>query len=110
MFPKNFESFIKETNDALMVKHPNKDQTLHALGRVAKLAEEFGELSGEVLSSLELQRKSKLSKAKRIHLENEWCDTFFSLILLAITLDIPISKSIEKRMFTISQRIKKRSL
>jgi len=110
MFPIDFEKFIKDTNNALMVKHPHKDYKLHTLGRVAKLAEEFGELASEVLSSLELQRKSKLSKSKRVHLENEWCDTFFSLILLAITLEIPISEAMEKRMSTISQRIKKRSL
>lgn len=93
-----------------MAKHPYKDHKIHALGRTAKLTEELGELAGEVLSSLELQRKSKLSKAKRIHLENEWCDTFFSLILLAITLEIPISEALKKRMTTITGRIKKHSL
>ena len=110
MFPKEFENFIVDTHKALMAKHPYKDHKVHALGRTTKLAEEFGELAGEVLSSLELQRKSKLSKAKRIHLENEWCDTFFSLILLAITLEIPINEALKKRMSTISQRISKRSL
>ncbi len=110
MFPDDFEKFINETHDALMVKHPHKDVRLHALGRTVKLAEEMGELASEVLSSLELQRKSKLSKAKRVHLENEWADTFFSLVLLAITLDIPTRTAIERRISKISSRIKGKKL
>ena len=110
MFPQDFEKFITATDEALMVKHPHKDPKLHALSRVAKLAEEFGELSSEVLSSLEMQRKSKLSRTKRENLEKEWSDTFFSLILLAMTLDIPIKDAVQKRMSTITQRIKKSAL
>lgn len=110
MFPEDFEKFITETHKALLVKTPHKDIRLHILGRSVKLAEEFGELSSEVLSSINLQRKSKLSKSKRVHLENEWCDTFFSLVLLAITLEIPIDKALKKRMNTISQRINKKRL
>lgn len=110
MFPDDFETFIKQTHRALMVKYPHKDVRLHALGRTVKLAEEVGELASEVLSSLELQRKSKLTKAKRMHLENEWADTFFSLVLLAITLNVPTRSALERRIGKISSRIISKNL
>lgn len=104
MIPHDFESFITSTKTKLENAYPNLSKVDRILGQAVKHSEEYGELCSEILSTLQLQRLSKLSHAKRSHLEKEWVDAFFTLIALGMELEIPIQKAIESRMKTIAKR------
>lgn len=63
-----------------------------------KVVEELGELSDEILTSMNLQRNSKIAKFSRENLEDEFADVLGSLILLSVELDIDIEKVIQKKI------------
>lgn len=81
---------------------PMADHNAAVFARTMKIVEELGELSDEILSSMNLQRDSKLEKHTRENLEDEFADVFGSLILLAIELDIDIS-AVMKRKITYTK-------
>jgi len=63
-----------------------------------KIVEELGELADEILTSMNLQRKSKIAKFSRENVEDEFADVMGSLILLAIELDIDVEKVMQKKI------------
>lgn len=85
----------------------NKEQRIFA--RTMKLVEELGEFADEVLTSMNLQRESKIAEFAHENVEDELADVLASVVLLAtelkINLDEIMKKKIEytRRRFEISQ-------
>ena len=84
---------------------PLKDDNQKIFARTMKIVEELGELSDEILTSMRLQRNSKIANYSRQNLEDEFADVFASLILLGIELDIDIEKVIERKILFTRQRL-----
>lgn len=78
----------------------NKEKRI--LAGLAKVVEELGELSNEVLASMKLQSNKKLKSFKKKNLEKEFSDVFITLMLLGITLDVKIEKALLKRIKSIN--------
>lgn len=83
---------------------PMADHNAAVFARTMKIVEELGELSDEILSSMNLQRDSKLEKHTRENLEDEFADVFGSLILLAIELNIDIPTIMKRKIAYTKQR------
>ncbi|MBD3250295.1 MAG: hypothetical protein GF381_01870 [Candidatus Pacebacteria bacterium] len=71
-----------------------------------KIVEELGELADEILTSMNLQRESKVAQFSRENVEDEFADVLGSLILLAIEMEIDIEKVIRKKIDYTRQRFK----
>lgn len=84
--------------DFLNTRWPLKDQQQQIFARIMKLVEELGELSDEILTSMNLARDSKIAKFSRENMEDEFADVLGSLILLAIELDVDVEKVIRKKI------------
>ena len=83
--------------------HPELDHQTRVLGRIAKIAEEFGELTNEVLTSIGFQKKSKLDSYDQKHLEEEYADTLLALLLLGSYLKLDINQVLSAKL---SQKLK----
>ena len=68
------------------------------LARTVKLSEEVGELSNEILSSLSLQRKSKLDKFDVKNLYEEFADIILATISLANATKVDIDRAVDAKM------------
>lgn len=88
---KKIANFI---NDRWPLK--NKEQRIFA--RTMKVVEELGELSDEILTSMNLQRKSKIAKFSQQNVEDELADVMASIILLANELEIDLEKVMKKKI------------
>jgi NTP pyrophosphatase (non-canonical NTP hydrolase) len=82
----------------------NLAQDKEILANTAKLSEEVGELSNEVLSYLGLQRKSKLAKSKPEDLAEEIADVLITTLVLADGAGIDISQALEQKIAKIKIR------
>ena len=86
-------------------KHwPLKDKNQRIFARTMKVVEELGELSDEILTSMNLQRNSKIAKFSRENLEDEFADVLASLILLSCELDIDVEEVIKKKIQFTKER------
>ncbi len=86
-------------------KHwPLKSADQRVFARTMKIVEELGELSDEILTSMNLQRQSKIAKFSHRNVEDEFADVLASLILLAIELDIDIEEVIERKIDFTKER------
>ncbi len=83
---------------------PLKSHDQRVFARTMKIVEELGELADEILTSMNLQRDSKIAKFSQKNVEDEFADVLASLILLAIELDIDIEQVIEKKIKFTRQR------
>lgn len=83
---------------------PMGDKNAAVFARTMKIVEELGELSDEILSSMNLQRDAKVAKHTRSDLEDEFADVFASLILLALELDIDISTVMQRKIVYTKKR------
>jgi len=83
---------------------PLKDNQQKTFARVMKIVEELGELSDEILTSMNLQRGTKLKKFSQQNVEDEFADVMASLILLGIQLDIDIEKVMERKIKFTQER------
>jgi NTP pyrophosphatase (non-canonical NTP hydrolase) len=68
------------------------------LARTVKLTEEVGELANEILSSLALQRKSKLDRFDIKNLYEEFADIILATIALANTMHVDIDRAVDSKM------------
>jgi NTP pyrophosphatase (non-canonical NTP hydrolase) len=91
---KEYKKVSKFLND----RWPLKDKNQRVFARTMKIVEELGELSDEILTSMNLQRDSKIAKFSRENLEDEFADVLASLILLANELDIDVETVIKKKL------------
>ena len=84
---------------------PIEEKDHRVFARTMKVLEELGELSDEILSSMNLQRASKIEKHTRMHLEDEFADTFGSLVLLARDLEIDLEAVMKRKIEFTEKRL-----
>lgn len=77
---------------------PLKNHEQRTFARTMKIMEELGELSDEILTSMNLQRNTKVAKFSRENVEDEFADVLGSLLLLGIELDIDVEKVMKKKI------------
>ena len=88
----------KEIHTFLNQNWPLKSKMKRTFARTMKIVEELGELADEILTSMSLQRESKVAKFSRQNLEDEYADVLGSLILLGIELDIDVEKVMQRKI------------
>ncbi len=84
---------------------PLKDENQRIFARTMKIVEELGELSDEILTSMNLQRNSKIANFSRKNLEDEFADVFGSLILLGVELNIDIEEVVRRKIIYTRDRL-----
>lgn len=94
----------KKISTTLNTKWPLQNQDHKIFARTMKIVEELGELSDEILTSMNLQRNSKIAAFSRQNVEDEFADVLGSLILLGIELDIDIEEVIARKITFTRQR------
>ena len=100
---QNLSDKLAKINKYFFDLHPELDHQTRVLGRIAKIAEEFGELTNEVLTSIGFQKKSKLDSYDQKHLEEEYADTLLALLLLGSYLKLDINQVLSAKL---SQKLK----
>lgn len=88
----------QEISDFLNERWPLENENQRVFARTMKLLEELGELSDEILTSMNLQRNSKIAAFSRENVEDEFADVLASLILLANELEIDVEKVIKRKI------------
>src|SRR5581483_3946956 len=74
------------------------------LTKAVKLNEEVGELCNDVLSVLQLQRKSKLDKFDKRHIYEEFADVIITAIQLAESAGVDVERAINDKIQKIEKR------
>ena len=64
------------------------------LTKTVKLQEEVGELANDILSTLSLQRKSKLEAFDKKNMYEEFADIILSVIMLANSMNVDIERAV----------------
>ena len=95
---KSLVDQYQEISNFLNKKWPLRDGDHRVFARTMKIVEELGELADEILTSMNLQRNSKIAKFSRENIEDEFADVLGSLILLANELNIDVEKVIQKKI------------
>lgn len=88
----------KEISTTLNERWPLQDGQQRTFARIMKIVEELGELSDEILTSMNLQRNSKIAQFSHQNLEDEFADVLGSLILLAVELDIDVVEVMKRKV------------
>lgn len=94
----------KRISEFLNSQWPLKNEDHRVFARTMKIMEELGELSDEILTSMNLQRNTKIEKFSRENVEDEFADVMGSLILLGIELDIDVEKVMKKKIAFTRER------
>ncbi len=97
-----FLKFIKTIDQKL--KDAGYDKEKRILARAVKLSEELGELSDEVLSFNDDQRKEKLDAHDKNNLPEEFADVIITAFLLAESMNVDVEKGIESKIEKIKGR------
>ncbi len=95
---KDLVAEYQKINLFLNKRWPLKNSDHKIFARTMKIMEELGELSDEILTSMNLQRNTKIAKFSRENVEDEFADVLGSLILLGIELDIDVEKVMKKKI------------
>lgn len=74
------------------------------LTKTVKLNEEVGELCNDILSILQLQRKSKLDKFEKKNMYEEFADVIITTIQLANTAGVDIERALNDKLKKIEER------
>jgi len=88
----------------LNTRWPLKNTDHKVFARTMKIMEELGELSDEILTSMNLQRNTKIEKFSQENVEDEFADVMASLLLLGIELDIDVEKVMKKKIKFTKER------
>ncbi len=83
---------------------PLPDHNQRVFARTMKVMEELGELSDEILTSMNLSRDSKIAEFSRENVEDEFADVLACVISLAIELDIDIEEVIRRKIAFTKER------
>jgi len=94
----------KEISNFLNERWPLKNSEQKVFARTMKIMEELGELSDEILTSMNLQRNTKVAKFSQQNVEDEFADVLGSLILLGIELDIDVEEVIKRKIAFTRER------
>lgn len=98
---KTLQHYIDEyvkIGEFLNKRWPLKSEDQRIFARTMKLVEELGELADEILTSMNLQRKSKIAKFSRENMEDEFADVLASALLLGNELGIDVEKVLERKI------------
>lgn len=95
---KDLVTQYEEISEFLNTRWPLKNQEQKVFARTMKIMEELGELSDEILTSMNLQRNTKIANFSKENVEDEFADVLGSLILLGIELDIDVEKVMKKKI------------
>lgn len=87
-----------EISEFLNDKWPLKSKEQRIFARSMKIMEELGELSDEILTSMNLQRNTKIEKFSRKNVEDEFADVLGSLVLLGIELEIDLDEVMKRKL------------
>jgi len=74
------------------------------LTKTVKLNEEVGELCNDVLSVLQLQRRSKLEKFDKRHIYEEFADVVITVIQLAEAAGVDVERAVGDKIEKIEKR------
>lgn len=85
-------------SDFLNERWPLKNPQQRTFARTMKVVEELGELADEILTSMNLQRNTKIANFSHQNIEDEFADVMGSLILLGIELDIDIEEVMKRKI------------
>lgn len=85
-------------------KWPLLNQEHRTFARTMKIVEELGELSDEILTSMNLQRNSKIAQFSHQNIEDEFADVLGSLILLSIEMDIDVVEVMKRKIALTRER------
>jgi len=96
---------FRQIKAMLSERWPIENHEQRVLARTLKMMEELGELSDEILSSMKLQRASRVNEFSQEHLEEEFADVLSCVMLLGIELDIDIEKVIKQKIGFTRNRI-----
>ncbi len=77
------------------------------LTKTVKLNEEVGELCNDILSVLQLQRKSKLDKFDKRNIYEEFADVIITTMQLASVAKVDIKRAIDSKLEKIEKRYHK---
>jgi NTP pyrophosphatase (non-canonical NTP hydrolase) len=88
----------KHISDFLNEKWPLKSHDQRVFARTMKIVEELGELADEILTSMNLQRNSKIQSFTQENIEDEFADVLASLILLANEMDLDVEKIMKRKL------------
>ncbi|GIK83674.1 MAG: hypothetical protein BroJett025_02960 [Patescibacteria group bacterium] len=94
----------KEISQFLNSRWPLKNDEHRIFARTMKIMEELGELSDEILTSMNLQRNTKIAKFSQQNIEDEFADVLGSLILLGIELDIDVEQVMKRKLAFTRER------
>lgn len=94
---QNISLFLNE-------KWPLKNEQQRIFARTMKIVEELGELSDEILTSMNLQRNTKIAKFSHQNIEDEFADVLGSLMLLGIELHIDVAEVMERKIKLTRER------
>lgn len=97
-------SQYKTISETLNTKWPLLNKDHRTFARTMKIVEELGELSDEILTSMNLQRDTKIAQFSQQNIKDEFADVMGSLILLGIELDIDIVDVMERKIALTRQR------
>jgi NTP pyrophosphatase (non-canonical NTP hydrolase) len=101
---KDLVTEYEKISKFLNTRWPLKNAEHKIFARTMKIMEELGELSDEILTSMNLQRDTKIAKFSKQNVEDEFADVMASLVLLGIELDIDVEKVMKKKIeFTRSR-------
>jgi len=95
---ENLVAQYEKISQFLNVRWPLKNNEQRIFARTMKIMEELGELSDEILTSMNLQRDTKIEKFSKQNVEDEFADVLASLILLGIELNIDVEKVMQKKI------------
>ena len=95
---KDLESEYKVIADFLNAHWPLPDHQQRIFARTMKIMEELGELSDELLTSMNLSRNSKIAKFSQENVEDEYADVLACVIILGRELGIDVEKVMKKKI------------
>jgi len=105
MLDKKLLNFIsRESKRLIRFYGSNTDSRTRNLARLAKVTEELGELSNEVLAIDGDQRSSKLSGNHREKAAEEIADVIITVLLLAEHLDLDAERALKQKIKKIKNR------
>lgn len=96
-----------EVQDKKLLDHfqrHNIPQGEEGLSRLAKLMEEVGELSSEILAFNGNQRQEKLDIQNDENLSKEIADVIITTLLLAKTFDIDVKGALQEKIAILEKR------
>lgn len=96
-----YEKLTEEINK----QWPLEDEKARVFARVLKLTEELGELSDEILTSMNLQRQAKVAQFDRQNLTDEYADVLACVLSLGIELNVDIEAAITRKIDYTQKRL-----